>query len=154
VSSSAHNTLRIRPERAGNGERDLTELLRRGDVLIQPYLPELTRDGEISLVFFGGAFSHAVHRPAGLYASTTDLLTGRLLEPTAEQHALAARVHDLVWPVPTYARVDLVATEAGLMVIELELIEPALYFRRWGPAAGSLATALLRLLDLEGVPRP
>jgi glutathione synthase/RimK-type ligase-like ATP-grasp enzyme len=153
VSSSADHTVRIGADRAQEGERHLAELLRRGDVLIQPYLPELTRDGEISLIWFGGVFSHAVRRPAGLYATTADLLTGRLLEPTEEQYALAARVHDLVRPVPTYARVDLVATAAGLMVIELELIEPALYFRRWAPAASSLTAALLRLPDLEGVRR-
>jgi glutathione synthase/RimK-type ligase-like ATP-grasp enzyme len=39
------------------------------DTLIQPYLPEITENGEVSLIFFAGEYSHAVIKkpPAGDY---------------------------------------------------------------------------------------
>ena len=30
--------------------------------MVQPYLPEIERSGEVSMIFFGGAFSHAISK--------------------------------------------------------------------------------------------
>src|SRR5690606_11631898 len=43
-------------------EDSLHTMLSQGDWLIQPYLPEITTQGELSLIFFNGIFSHAVQK--------------------------------------------------------------------------------------------
>jgi glutathione synthase/RimK-type ligase-like ATP-grasp enzyme len=115
----------------------LRELVATGDALVQPFEPSVTR-GETSLVYLGGEFSHAVRKvpAAGDYrvqvfhggvnhahtASSDELAVGR-----AALAALDAEV--------TYARVDLVMTERGPVLMELELIEPQLFLEFDGAAA-------------------
>lgn len=102
-----------------------------GTVMVQPFLPDLEREGELSLVFLGGAFSHAiVKRPAAgdfrvqpRYGGTAE----RVEPPTGAVEA-AQRALALAPDPPLYARVDLVRDLEGRpCVIELELIEPFLF---------------------------
>src|SRR3989442_1929100 len=65
VSASAHGTWRTSEETAGAAQRRLDDLLRAGDVMVQPFTPEVVEPGEWSIVFLGGRFSHAgLKRPA------------------------------------------------------------------------------------------
>src|SRR5256712_10643923 len=66
VSASAHGTWRTSGETAGADQRRLDELLPAGDVMVQPFTPEVVEPGEWSIVFLGGRVSPAgVQRPAG-----------------------------------------------------------------------------------------
>jgi glutathione synthase/RimK-type ligase-like ATP-grasp enzyme len=136
ISVGAFGTIR-----AGAGDPaafdHLTELTAVGDALVQPFEPSVT-NGEMSLIYFGGEFSHAVRKvpAAGDYrvqvfyggenqphpATTDELEVGRA--------ALAAVGADV-----TYARVDLVMSERGPELMELELIEPQLFLEYDGAAA-------------------
>jgi len=72
---------------------------------------------------------------------------GAPLEPTAEELDLATAVYEWISPVPLYARIDLLDTrEHGLLVLEVELIEPALYLRHSARIADRFAAAVQRLL--------
>ncbi|MFC4763921.1 ATP-grasp domain-containing protein [Dyella koreensis] len=104
------------------------------DYLVQPFLHEVVNDGEWSLLFFGGEFSHAViKRPAaGDYRVQSDFGgTAELIEPDAAliasaQRALAATAA-LGHAKVAYARVDGVVVGGKFLLMELEMIEPFLH---------------------------
>lgn len=133
-----------------------THLLRSGDgipddalerqMLIQPFLPAIQDEGEYSLLFFGGRFSHAlIKRPKSGEYRVQPHLGGREERcdppPGALDVALAALA---AAPAPcAYARVDLIrGPDARLMVIELELIEPALWLHLSPGAPAAFAAAI------------
>lgn len=129
----------------------LTELTRDGGALIQKYLPRVTTEGETSLVYFDGHFSHAVTKvPAeGDFRSQTDFGgVYTLVEPT-EAQTHTAELALLAWEKtyndkPLYARVDLVPSDDGQPLLgELELIEPELFLDMADGSAEMLATAIL-----------
>ena len=64
VSASAHRTCRVARADARARQADLDAILAAGDALVQPFASEVTREGEWSLLFLGGAFSHAVQEAA------------------------------------------------------------------------------------------
>lgn len=79
----------------------------------------------------GTEFSHAVSKHAleGDFRVQQDF-GGRVVEttPSAAVHALALQVMALVPGGCTYARIDIVEADRGPLLMELELIEPELYF--------------------------
>jgi glutathione synthase/RimK-type ligase-like ATP-grasp enzyme len=114
--------------------------------LIQPFLTAVTDEGELSLLYFGGVFSHALmkrpkahdYRTQGQYGA---IETGIPAPPEALRAAQA--ILALASPTPlAYARVDLVRGPTGeWLLMELELIEPWLYLKHDG-AGGSHGAAL------------
>jgi len=145
VSASASGTWRTSIETATTDRARLDELLRAGDVMVQPLLREVGDAGEWSLLFLGGRFSHAVlKRPAsGDYrvqwefgGSAVSAAPPRRLLDDAER-VIAATPGD-----PVYARVDGVEREGRLVLMELELIEPHLFLGWDAEAADRLARAI------------
>ncbi len=109
----------------------LAELVTDSDALVQPFVESVAEQGERSLIFLGGRFSHAVDKlPAAGDYRVQEMYGGRYRAhvPTvaetqaAEQALAAAPAGELL-----YARVDLVAGPDGPLVMELELIEPELF---------------------------
>ena len=115
---------------------------RASGALLQEVVPEVVEDGEISAVYFGGVFSHAIrkHAAAGEFRVQKDF-GGRVVraELSADQRAFADRVAALVPADCLYARIDFVETATGPLLMELELIEPELYFLSVPEAAPRLA---------------
>jgi hypothetical protein len=117
-----------------------------GAWLIQEFRAEIQAQGELSLVFIDGAFSHAVvkHPQAGEFR-INDQYQGRIarVEPAS---ALIAQAHAVLAGlpvVPLYARVDGVITSTGAFcLIELELNEPDLYFDYAPEQAARFAEAI------------
>ena len=102
-----------------------------GDVVVQPFVPAIV-DGERSLVFLGGRFSHAVRKvpKAGDYRSQRHL-GGREVDhqPDSAELQVALAAMAAAPGRLTYARVDLVDWEGAPVLIELEVIEPDLFLR-------------------------
>ncbi|HEY2296225.1 MAG TPA: hypothetical protein VGH43_00740 [Jatrophihabitans sp.] len=110
-------------------------------VLVQPYLADVDAVGETALMYFDGAFSHAIRKGPMLTGDTAHDITetsGLFLEenitprePTAAEVALGdeaiAFLADRFGAAPLYARVDLLPGPVGPVVIELELVEPSLF---------------------------
>jgi len=103
----------------------------KGDVIVQPFVPGIV-DGERSLVFLGGAFSHAVRKvPAEGDYRVQYFYGGTELEHAPD----SAELRVALWAIDsapgrlTYARVDLVDWEGAPTLMELEAIEPDLYLR-------------------------
>ena len=150
ISAGAQDTTRHRdPERA----REHVERLHaegRG-ALVQPYLERVDEYGETALVFLAGHFSHAIRKGpilrsapvtvGGLFArEEIAVRTPTDAERDVAERALAALPFDRADLL--YARVDLLPTESTPMVLEVELVEPSLFLRHHGPAAGALADAI------------
>jgi len=153
VSASAHETWRISGTPALVDQRRLQGLLQTGEVLVQPLLPEVRSPGEWSLVFFGGAFSHAMlKRPRAGDFRVQEELGGRAEPADPPPHLVeqAARALAAAAAPCLYARVDGVERAGRLVLMELELIEPVLYFGADVAAPDRFAAALAALLGRRG----
>src|SRR6185312_4344911 len=131
-----------------------------GDYLLQPFVREIVDDGEWSLLFFGGAFSHAVvKRPAAGDYRVQNEHGGRTeaVEPdaatlAAARHALAT-CSRLDLDEAVYARVDGVVADGRFLLMELELIEPSLFLAGRPDAAERFARAVVARLQARCAPR-
>jgi glutathione synthase/RimK-type ligase-like ATP-grasp enzyme len=135
--------------RVGVGEvrGALATVLARQEAMVQPFLPSLEADGELSLVYIGGSFSHAARkRPAGGDFRVQLIWGGTMTpaDPEPRDVEVAERALAQLDEPPLYARVDLVTGPDGEpCLIELELIEPNLYLGTTPAAAERLADAVL-----------
>ncbi len=118
-------------------------------VLVQPYLEAVDRDGETALLFFDGAFSHAIRKGPLLRRgsdATRALFAAEHIQartPSAEERRVAdAVLAALPFPSLAYARVDLLPGPDGPQLLELELTEPSLFLGTAPGAAERLADAL------------
>jgi glutathione synthase/RimK-type ligase-like ATP-grasp enzyme len=120
--------------------------------MLQPYLPTIVAEGELSFVFIDGALSHALRkRPAAGDYRIQSLYGGReeTHEPSPEEAAAAYSIlAALPFDAPLYARIDMLRGEdGGLLLMEAELIEPYLYPEQ-GPQLGErLAQAVAKRLQ-------
>jgi glutathione synthase/RimK-type ligase-like ATP-grasp enzyme len=143
IAATAYGTFLIS---AGSqlSEADLAPA-RAAGALLQEFVSEIRARGEISLVFAGNEFSHAVSKHAleGDFRVQQDF-GGRVVEttPSAAVHALARQVMALVPGDCAYARVDIVEADRGPLLMELELIEPELYFTIVPGSAATMAHAI------------
>jgi hypothetical protein len=152
VSASAHGTWRTSLSHADRDQETFDAQLSAGDVLVQELAPEVTDDGEWSLVFFGGVWSHAVlKRPAPGDFRVQEELGGtpRPERPHPTLVEQAARIVASLPVPPAYARVDGILRDGSFLLMELELIEPALYLGTSDVAADRFAEAVLGSLDLR-----
>lgn len=146
VSLSAHETWVTSVERAREDEPAARRTLARGGVMVQPFVEEVVSGGEWSLVFFAGEYSHAVlKRPAnGDFRTQSDFGGSKTVaEPPAHVLGAARRAVAAVDAPLLYARVDGVEVGGQLLLMELELIDPELYFSKVPEAAARFAGALL-----------
>ncbi len=154
VSASAHATLKVGAANLATGRAHLAELLRAGDALVQPYLYEFETKGETSVIWLGGEQTHSVRRPPGIHVPHGAML-GKPLDPPRAELGFARTVYERIAPAPLYARVDVLDTrDYGLCLLELELVEPALYLGHSTAVADTLAAAVGRLLAEYGANRP
>lgn len=154
ISATAHETWRIEPGGAWAHEERFSRLVASspGGVMVQPFVPEIL-GGEWSLIFLGGEFSHAVVKRAAAgdfrvqhdYGGTVEstepsaaLVTDARAALRAAADATGTRVEEIL-----YARTDGVERAGRLMLMELELIEPVLFFARAPRAAARMATLIL-----------
>lgn len=120
--------------------------------MIQPYLAQIDEVGETALIYVGGKFSHAARKAAilsrdmswetGIYAD--EKVTGT--EPSAAERALGDAIVASLPPL-AYTRVDLLPSDDGPVVLELELTEPSLFLAVSDGAAERAASAFRALLD-------
>jgi glutathione synthase/RimK-type ligase-like ATP-grasp enzyme len=141
IDRGARNLVRV--------ETDLVEqMLGAFDVptMAQPYLPSVAAEGELSLVYVGGELTHSLRK----LPARGDFRVQPQYGGTHEAEVFGSVIREIasgamaVAPTePLYARVDVVGADDGPAVIELELIEPALYIDIAPPTAERVADALL-----------
>jgi glutathione synthase/RimK-type ligase-like ATP-grasp enzyme len=145
VAQTGRYLMRLTADREAEGQRHLDRLLPSEDMLAQPFLSGVTREGETSLVYVDGAFSHAAHKqPAAGDFRVHDDYDGSLqaVRPSVTQLEVAGAALAAVGAPVLYARVDLVPGSDGPVVMELELVEPDLYLATAPGAAERLAAAI------------
>lgn len=135
VSASAMGAHRIGPD------DELPADSRGKPMILQPLIEEIARTGEFSLMLFDGEYSHAVvKRPRSGDFRVQEYHGGETCPCDAPPAGAVALAKEALAAAParaTYARVDIVPDDEGtLRIMELELIEPALFLEH-SPDAGS-----------------
>lgn len=147
VANSAFNTFRVDVSHPDDAR--LNESLAHMDMLIQPFVPEI-HAGEWSLMFFRDEFSHAVLKiPEAGDMRVQAEYGGRTFAQQPPDALIddARRLLEAVDYPWLYARVDGVAREGHLLLMELELIEPELFLEHHPAAGDNFAAALRSILD-------
>ena len=148
ISASAHETHLVD---ASHAAAVLDRLLAQGDVIVQEFVSEVTTDGEWSLIYFDRELSHSVKkepRRGDFRVQEEHGGSSEGGEPPASVLLLAEQALNAVDEDLLYARVDIVERPSGALLMELELIEPGLFFgkdplagRRFAAAVKSWTTA-------------
>jgi hypothetical protein len=129
------------------GEPRFADLIRAREMMLQPYVASVDDHGERALVWIDGEVTHAV-RKSPRFAGQDEVVTSVALE--ADEVALAQRVIGALDDELLYARIDLARDDGGRpMLMELELVEPSLFFGH-GPTGLERLVAALRRTLAEG----
>jgi glutathione synthase/RimK-type ligase-like ATP-grasp enzyme len=151
VSANADDTYRVK---ATMGDAEAAHIALRfldRDWMAQPFVRAVVEEGELSVFYFGGRYSHAVtKRPKAGDFRVQEEHGGVIVTLTPDEalRTAADRVLAALGEAPLQARVDLVRLDNGtLAVMELEAIEPSLYFRTHPDAPRNFADAVGRWLD-------
>jgi hypothetical protein len=128
VSATAEFTYRLK-----KFTPELSEIFAAREFMVQPFMPNIVSEGEFSLFYFGGIYSHTILKAPKQHDFRVQEEHGGIIQPVAPAEKLlqtAQMVFEFIKPLPLYARIDFVR-DAGddFALMELELIEPALYFR-------------------------
>ncbi|MBC3808174.1 hypothetical protein H8K52_12540 [Undibacterium seohonense] len=148
-SAGAWRTLRVNPDNIVEVDRDFAVWRREQDFLVQPFMPEIMQDGEWSLIFFDGEFSHAVLKSAkaGDFRVQSDHGgTVRSVAVSVNMQAQAQAILNALERMPCYARVDGVIRDGQFMLMELELLEPELFLEFDADAPQRFAQVIMRRL--------
>ena len=146
ISASATDTWHVPAGKSAEWEDRFRAMVRRGAVMIQPFVSEVARDGEWSLVFIGGEFSHAMLKrpaPGDFRVQTEHGGSQRRAVPDPGLIRAAQGVLSCAPDATSYARVDGCVVDGHFRVMELELLEPTLYFTEGPVAADRLADLVL-----------
>ena len=153
VSAGAHETWRTARARAAEDAPRLAALVERGTVLVQPFVEEIVRDGEWSLLFYGGAYSHAArkrvrpgdfrvqHQFGGTY--TAEPAPADSLAAAERMLGESAALSGVDRADLAYARVDGCVIGGAFHLMELEIVEPSLFLAQHPQAAERCAAAIL-----------
>ena len=137
VSGNAHRTVRIAAGLGALHQEALETIVQSGAALVQPFVDEVLTDGEHSLFFLDGRFSHAVQkvpRAGDFRVQVAYGSTVRRVDPDPQLIATALEIIALLPAAPLYVRIDGVRRAEGFALMEVEAIEPYL-FMAWAPEA-------------------
>lgn len=137
---------------------DHTWLLRGGEacpadalgraMLVQPMMPCIASEGELSLFHLAGALAHAiVKRPAQGDFRVQGQFGGQsaAIDPPAAARELAKATLNAIGSDILYARVDMVGDgKGGYALMEIELIEPWLSLDRTADGGEAFAAAIAK----------
>lgn len=149
ISATAENTFRLT-----RFDPSLADIFAERQFMVQPFMPHILDEGEYSLFYFGGEYSHAIlKKPKPLDFRVQEEHGGEITAVEASKILRRAgrQAFDTIAPTPLYARIDFVrAEDDNFALMELELIEPALYFRMDTDAPVRFAAAFDRMMKQAG----
>ncbi len=148
VGACASDTLRFSTDELDKAQDFLVKNLHQ-DMMIQPYLKSVETEGELTAVFIDGEFTHGVQKipVKGDYRVQDDFGANDM--PFTFSNTEIETMQSTVQSVPQqsellYARFDYLRSEDGeLLLNELELVEPSLFFRHSSNSAIKFADAIL-----------
>lgn len=147
IGGTASGLSRIRRHDADGLAKAAARL--NGRALVQPFLPEIVSCGETSLIFLGGEFSHAILKRAKAGDIRVQTDHGGTAEPVVAPDWAIDQGRAILRHCPghpAYARVDVIIDDGAITLMEVELVEPELFFTYCPDGAAQLADlALARL---------
>jgi glutathione synthase/RimK-type ligase-like ATP-grasp enzyme len=142
VSATAQDTFRLRKY-----DPQLGSVFRTRAFMVQPFITAIVDEGEYSLFYFDGRFSHAIVKKPKKGDFRVQEEHGGIIskiEPDIRMRSAADSIAARITPTPLYSRIDLVRDRDNeFALMEMELIEPALYFRMDPPSARRFADAFV-----------
>lgn len=134
ISANADNTFRLTRDKLNKILGQLEKIFAAREFMVQPFLKNIIDEGEYSLFFFNGKFSHSVVKKPKENDFRVQEEHGGNIQPfkvSSELILIAENIIRKLSTIPLYGRVDLVRTkENEFALIELELIEPSLYLNK------------------------
>ena len=138
IAATAYRTWSTSIATAERDEKLFRELVADGRVLVQPFVEAIATEGEWSLIFFGGEHAYSVLKAprAGDFRVQSDF-GGTAIVREADP-AIVAQASGVLDRTPfrrselAYARVDGCVLEGKLVLMELEVLEPALFLENDG----------------------
>lgn len=130
VSAGSFHTYNLTIENSRKVERDIEPLFGQYDFMLQPFMSEVVDEGEWSLLFFNGTFSHAVLKTPKSGDFRVQPKYGSLVRLVSPSEKIISDAKKIVWSVNEpllYARVDGIIRNDEFYLMELELIEPMLF---------------------------
>lgn len=146
VSANSLNTIITE-----KGNTEALDLFKNEPCLVQPFIENIKSVGEYSLYFFDKQFSHAIVKipQAGDFRVQEDF--GGVQKQVSPDESLMSAAKKIIEFLPEgtfYARVDILPDADGKYVLmELELIEPGMYFRFCERSAENMAEAIEKRLS-------
>jgi glutathione synthase/RimK-type ligase-like ATP-grasp enzyme len=154
ISGGAYRTHRFFVDDAAAYTKEIDDTLADRGLLVQPFLSEVLSDGELSLLFFDGVFSHAVRKRPKPGDYRVQFQFGGTTESVEVAPTLVAQARACVLAAPSlpvYARVDGVVKDRQFLLMELEVFEPLMFLACHPEAPGRFARAVQgRLLAPTG----
>ncbi len=151
VSGAARHTYRVTKENCEDITAKLSQLIKNEDFLIQPFQKSIIEHGEVSLMVMNGRYTHAVKKIAAQGDFRVQDDHGGTVHPyipNEDEIAFAEAAIKACEPQPLYGRVDIIKDNHGkFAIMELELIEPELFFRFCRPATTELAIGIKQFLE-------
>lgn len=148
ISASGYRTARATIDQLPQSSQEFSALLAERDVLVQPFVPEIVTDGEWSMLFFHGQFSHAVKKRATSEEFRVQTEHGGVTTNEVPRAALIAQAEQVVAQLPApwlFARVDACEVAGRLVLMEVELVEPSLFLAHDPSAPRRFAAAIRQL---------
>ena len=143
ISGGAWHTYRMNRNNIAEHETIYKELIKNRSMLVQEYQKSILSDGEVSYMVIGGRFTHAVLKKGKSDDFRVQENFGGTVHdylPTADEIEFAQLVVEKAKPGIIYARVDVMRDNSRKLSLgELEVFEPALWLRKYPPAAELLA---------------
>jgi glutathione synthase/RimK-type ligase-like ATP-grasp enzyme len=134
ISANADNTFRLTKEKLSEIKNELETIYLNRELMVQPFLKNIIDEGEYSLFFFDGKFSHSViKKPKENDFRVQEEHGGNIQfkNVSTEMISIAENIINKLSTIPLYGRVDLVrADNDEFALMELELIEPSLYLNK------------------------
>lgn len=128
ISATAEFTYRLKTFAS-----ELTEVFTNKPFMVQPFVPKIVSEGEFSLFYFGGNYSHTILKTPKEKDFRVQEEHGGIItqvEPSGKLLEAAQKVFKEISTELLYARIDFVRDSSDdFCLMELELIEPALYLR-------------------------
>lgn len=131
LSANADDTFLLTGETAVMQHETLSELYHQRQIMIQPFANAVVADGEYSVFYFDGNYSHAILKTPKAGDFRVQEEHGGTLQAVTPDKDILAVCEQALAAMPTdslYARVDIIRFDNRWVIMELELIEPSLYF--------------------------
>jgi glutathione synthase/RimK-type ligase-like ATP-grasp enzyme len=149
MSGNAQGAWRLDRRAAARHAAEIEAYYAGRALMMQPFEPAILAEGEFSMMYFNGALSHSILKvPKRGDFRVQEEHGADILAVNAEPALIAAGAAAMaaIGTTLLYGRADLVRHGDGFRVMELELVEPALYLRMDPGAPDRFADAVTALI--------